>query len=324
MSGPFGLGRNLNLEASVDWEKVDPGSLPASHKERLSWPGGTDLSVGVELEFIILWRHDESTKVPPPPAWVLSPEDEAAYPVVYRFREGQDAAPISEWVFSVLCKRMLELGFRIAGKKERMSIPVPGFYLTPDGAWEVKTDGTVQEQEFEYNTFAEYCSEGVEITSPPMRDCPETYEHIRDFVRALLTNFRLRVNKTCGLHVHLGNGVKGVDEYLSFGAQKIIYGRAFSADDLRRSAGLLWAAGGFFDRLHPIDRETNWHCEPITRCSRLGVGDPSQTPYVPPPGPEQFREGLPRYSNARLSSVRDTFDLPNAPDPDKIPSIAAA
>lgn len=49
----------------------------------------------------------------------------------------------------------------------------------------------------------------IEIKSPAMRFCPKALRRIRQVVRLLRRNFDMSLNKSCGFHVHIGNGKKG-------------------------------------------------------------------------------------------------------------------
>ncbi|KAK2037122.1 hypothetical protein LZ31DRAFT_187019 [Colletotrichum somersetense] len=75
----------------------------------------------------------------------------------------------------------------------------------------------------------------VELNSPAMYDMELSYNMLRVAVSTITTNFRCRVNPSCGFHVHVGAGP----------TQRI------DARTLRQFAALLWAADPVISRLHP-------------------------------------------------------------------------
>ena len=51
----------------------------------------------------------------------------------------------------------------------------------------------------------------VEVKTPPYYYCPESLEAVKYGLHILTKNFRLHINESCGLHVHIGNGLSGFD-----------------------------------------------------------------------------------------------------------------
>jgi hypothetical protein len=83
-------------------------------------------------------------------------------------------------------------------------------HKTPGHPWIVKTDGSVDEIGGRTEPPM-YSWESVEIASPPMYACDEAYKLVSAVVRLLTTKLRVRVNTSCGLHVHVGNGPHPLD-----------------------------------------------------------------------------------------------------------------
>ncbi|RBR07676.1 uncharacterized protein FIESC28_10575 [Fusarium coffeatum] len=95
----------------------------------------------------------------------------------------------------------------------------------------------------------------VEISSPPMYSCEEAYNLVSSVIRLLTTNLRVRVNPTCGLHVHVGNGSHQLDM------------RA-----LRNYAALLWASESVLSTLHCPERTLPERTAmSIRRCHRINL-----------------------------------------------------
>lgn len=66
----------------------------------------------------------------------------------------------------------------------------------------------------------------IEINSPVMYFCPASLQAVQLVCHLLTSNFRINVNSTCGLHVHVGNGVKGFD----FGTIQNLMGFMYAFD----------------------------------------------------------------------------------------------
>ncbi|WZH39681.1 putative amidoligase enzyme-domain-containing protein [Fusarium acuminatum] len=81
---------------------------------------------------------------------------------------------------------------------------------TPGHPWIVKMDTSVTEDGGRTEPPM-YFWESVEIASPPMYACDEAYKPVSAVVRLLTTKLRVRVNTSCGLHVHVGNGPHPLD-----------------------------------------------------------------------------------------------------------------
>ncbi|RBQ67008.1 hypothetical protein FVER14953_01307 [Fusarium verticillioides] len=98
--------------------------------------------------------------------------------------------------------------------------------------WIVTTDGSVSEPGTEWKNEV-YTWDAVEIASPPMYACDEAYQLVSVVVRLLTDNLRVRVNTTCGFHVHVRNGPHQMDMHGS-----------------RNYAALKWASDPVLSTLH--------------------------------------------------------------------------
>ncbi|GKU01447.1 hypothetical protein FLAG1_03490 [Fusarium langsethiae] len=120
--------------------------------------------------------------------------------------------------------------------------------------WIITGDGSVKEK----NNRREppYCTlwDSVEISSPPLYSSEEAYNLVSAVVRLLTTNLRVRVNASCGLHVHVGNGPHQLDL------------RA-----LRNYAALLWASEPVLSTLHCPTRSFTFWSNSIRRRQGLNL-----------------------------------------------------
>ncbi|KAF5674076.1 hypothetical protein FHETE_3136 [Fusarium heterosporum] len=96
--------------------------------------------------------------------------------------------------------------------------------------------------------------QSVEIASPPMYACDEANELVSAIIRLITTKLRARVNTSCGLHVHVGNGPHPLDL------------RA-----LRNYSALLWASEPVLSTLQcPTRSFTHW-ARSIRRCDGVAL-----------------------------------------------------
>ncbi|KAM0299228.1 hypothetical protein ACHAPM_007992 [Fusarium culmorum] len=123
-----------------------------------------------------------------------------------------------------------------------------GEHSSADQLWIISADLSVKERDNRSDDT--YCTlwDAVEISSPPLYASEEAYNLISALVRLLTTNLRVRVNSTCGLHVHVGNGHHQIDL------------RA-----LRNYAALLWASEPVLSTLDCPTRSFNYWSKSIRR-----------------------------------------------------------
>lgn len=105
--------------------------------------------------------------------------------------------------------------------------------------WVVTHDGSVTEYGEPDDRWGVYW-DNVELNSPPLYACDEAFRLIAAVIRLLTTNFRVRVNQTCGLHVHVGNGPHHLDMRAA-----------------RNYAALLWATDSILSTLHCPSRSAS-------------------------------------------------------------------
>ncbi|OTA64708.1 hypothetical protein K449DRAFT_421277 [Hypoxylon sp. EC38] len=206
-------------------------------------PVGTRLSVGVELEFLIPWlpsgKKDPlgSEAVHLPPLLRMDPNTT---------QEAEDAA--KETIRKTLRKHGVPVAKAIYDRRrgnkdspdeedeededDEDSDPATldhPFRLKERDKWYVGSDSSVREY---FNN--DYNWESIEIQSPALWARPECFEEVQFVVNVLTTSHRLRVNPSCGFHVHVGNGRW-----------------FFPAQHIKRLGTFLWAADPMISRLHP-------------------------------------------------------------------------
>ncbi|KAM0188570.1 hypothetical protein ACHAPQ_000911 [Fusarium lateritium] len=159
---------------------------------------------GTEAEANNPKQDDKYTR---PPRISFGVELEFLMPVVSQGVESDDKIPGIAPIKDTMCayEEVIDL------------LRVHGIYAegrhdceTPGHPWIVKTDGSVDEDGGRTEA-PKYSWESVEIASPPMYACDEAYRLVSAVVRLLTTKLRVRVNTSCGLHVHVGNGPHPLD-----------------------------------------------------------------------------------------------------------------
>ncbi|KAH6654083.1 hypothetical protein BKA67DRAFT_535424 [Truncatella angustata] len=88
-----------------------------------------------------------------------------------------------------------------------------------------------------------YLLEGIEFVSPPLYASEAAFHHVREVSDYLDRRYWFLAAELTGLHIHVGRG-----------------GRWLSLHELRRVAGLCYAADELLAGLHPADRRENASC----------------------------------------------------------------
>ncbi|UPK97688.1 hypothetical protein LCI18_008623 [Fusarium solani-melongenae] len=157
---------------------------PYSSPEQDKYTRPPRVSFGVELEFLVFYRtsgiDDESASGLPPV--------ESTY------------MPVSEMIAQTLRGHGLDAYSTQSTKADR-SGPLK---------WAFVIDGSVSEQGAP-DGLGNTGWQNVELNSPPLYSCDEAFRLLAAVIRLITTNFRVRVNQTCGLHVHVGNGPHHLD-----------------------------------------------------------------------------------------------------------------
>ncbi|KAF4464391.1 hypothetical protein FALBO_8775 [Fusarium albosuccineum] len=196
------------------------------------------ISFGVELEFLI-------------PSFPQSVGPDGCI---------KDLAPIEEEkmdVLDVVHVHLKSLGLR-ARKIYSEDHDDPGLRPKPaQSDWCISADASVEECMEGGAVTGHYKWGSVEISSPAVYAFDQAFELLSAVIRLLTTKLRARVNQTCGLHVHVGNGPHHMDMAA-----------------LRNYAALLWASEPVLSTLHCPSRSIAIHSRSIRRytSSKLSEG----------------------------------------------------
>ncbi|KAI1469959.1 putative amidoligase enzyme-domain-containing protein [Daldinia caldariorum] len=206
-------------------------------------PVGTRQSFGIELEFLVAYLpHD----VPDP-----NEVEAHALPPLLRINETNYEATtkIKESIRATLRKngiRVSEPDYDLAAAEPASTDKLPSRLHDKD-KWSVTVDSSVQEKFME-----KYKWQPIEIQSPALWTTDESFQEIEYVTNILTYNYRLRVNPTCGFHVHVGNGKD-----------------FFTGETIRRLGMFLWVADPMLSRLHPPWRRVHSYSSSIRYHSRL-------------------------------------------------------
>ncbi|KAK8064967.1 hypothetical protein PG997_011714 [Apiospora hydei] len=227
---------------------------------------------GVEWEFLLCYFHPGNQKDHDNYADAIS----TAYPgtvIIPYTIKGTDAAVV--YIRQGTIATLRENGIDINGIDSRGKMvvpPTPGraasqphrFYLNTAHEkyfrWTMTTDGSVLADNLQAGRDAPVEQQKLdwaplELISPAMRNEAASYVELERAVDLIKAEYRVRVNKTCGLHVHT-----------AFGRDQI------SAERLRRCAALLFAVDLVVAEIHPRHRRDNVFAGSIRTSSNAAMG----------------------------------------------------
>ncbi|MCJ1469608.1 hypothetical protein MMC07_008243 [Pseudocyphellaria aurata] len=146
--------------------------------------------------------------------------------------------PADNW-FEDCRNRILKIINRILEILRAKGFSAHGFGSTSIWDWTVTIDGSVSDKS---------CinSNGIELKSPALDYSPSALQQVMDVVKLLVSELNPYVNKTCGLHVHVGNESRG-----------------FTVRTLKTFASLITAFEQQLNSLHPLDRHENGFAKPL-------------------------------------------------------------
>lgn len=183
---------------------------PSSSSEQDKYTRPPRVSFGVELEFLVFYRTNG-----------IDDESVSGLPSVESTK-----IPVTDRIAQMLRGHGLDAYTKDEEQDDRDE-------SSPLG-WLVNTDGSVSEPGLpDDGSFGATGWESVELNSPPLYSCDEAFRLLAAVVRLLTTNFRVRVNQRCGMHVHVGNGPHHLDMRAS-----------------RNYAALIWATDSVLSTLH--------------------------------------------------------------------------
>ncbi|KAI0447334.1 putative amidoligase enzyme-domain-containing protein [Xylaria telfairii] len=226
-------------------------------------PVGTRLSHGIELEMLVAYLYTSENDPDAANSENLAPITRVGTsPIgsdgdIDSAMANQDAAHV--FLQDHIRRTLRNHGIRVNGPG-----PVPTNedlpHLTGVDQWDVGVDASVtsgmEEIRLTRDKPGSYRWLGVELRSPACWDVPRAYDEIRFVVNLMKSKYRVRVNLSCGFHVHVANGP-----------------RYFDAKTLKRAGAFFFAADPMLSRLHAPWRRIGYYTPSIRHVSRLAQLD---------------------------------------------------
>lgn len=223
------------------------------------------LTYGIELEFLVQFMFEgdpdiyASTDLPSVTRIPLSLENEISKMIRPR-HELYNHRDIAAYVKSLIRKCLKDAGLPVETGEGRPILreTYPGLEnlskrrLLGFEKWCVKTDSTVHNNK---SVADGYGYVPIEITTPSMTGTEQSFKVVRYIVNLLASEYRVIVNPTCGMHVHVGNGVTGFDK-----------------TNIQRIAGLFYSADRLLATLHPPYRRFNKWALSVRDRSEVAIG----------------------------------------------------
>ncbi|KAK5629997.1 hypothetical protein RRF57_005712 [Xylaria bambusicola] len=215
-------------------------------------PVGMRLSHGIELELLVAYLY-KSDILP-------SEADGSSLPPILRIDDDEsiDDAHLTDAVHvrNHIRATLRDHGMQVHDDSELYfnddGIPL---HLEGIGSWDVAIDASVVPGVQESALPKEYKWFNLELRSPAFWDLEHVYDETTFVVNLLKSKYRVRVNASCGFHVHVANGV-----------------RYFDPTTLKRAGAFLWAADPMLSRLHAPWRRVHEYSTSIRYRSRLARG----------------------------------------------------
>jgi len=121
--------------------------------------------------------------------------------------------------------------------------PEPEHYRS----WNITTDSSIRvpgEDRTPGISEYEWCK--VEVISPVLMFTPQAIWQVQKVCKLISRKYRTLTNEWCGLHVHVGQGSKGLPDY-----------------GIKNLAAMIWAFEDRLDLLHPLHRSNDAACNSL-------------------------------------------------------------
>lgn len=203
------------------------------------------LSFGCELEFIVAYLEGDE---PDPDADSEGLAPILRVPVVPEpcGPDSEYAGPAEAYIFNHITDTLRQAGF--TAKKDCSWPPphdIPAERARAMFGIAVKSDSTVNEGA-QVEGWNGYHFQGVELNTSASWTSPIAFQELELVIQVLLHSYRIRVNRNCGLHFHVGIGPKPLN-----------------TQTVKRIAALLWCLDPIMCHVHPPQRRRMPHSVPI-------------------------------------------------------------
>ncbi|KAK8026739.1 amidoligase enzyme-domain-containing protein [Apiospora marii] len=232
-------------EAEGEDDQNDEPPVPEAPLPPL--PPPKPLTYGVEIEGLVHYIHHD--EVDP-----LASVEGLPKPV--RLPKPFWSKPIQEWIWDSMTQTLAAHGIPTRAITITIKEPTSAEHdmaqnrLRQVGTWIVTGDNSITRP-----TNPMYSFVGVEINTSAEIDTPESFAALQYGIQCLTSEYRIIVNESCGLHVHVGNGASLIP-----------------LESIRRISALLWSADRVIGVLHaPWRRIAAWS-QSIRQATELATG----------------------------------------------------
>ncbi|KAH9218447.1 putative amidoligase, partial [Leptodontidium sp. 2 PMI_412] len=183
-------------------------------------PRQDNLTFGLELEFAIAYI--------PPNGQNPNPKDP-------RQVTGIVTGPRKTWIANLrkhVATTLRSAGISAVANSPYSDDPTRG----TEPFWSVKHDDTIKGPQLEGHLFLP-----IEINSPPFYfGSDEPFREIETVCKVMKENYIISCNRSCGVHVHVGNGLQG-----------------FRYEAMQNLLAIIWTFEPQIETVHPLHRVNN-------------------------------------------------------------------
>ncbi|KAH7330149.1 putative amidoligase enzyme-domain-containing protein [Rhexocercosporidium sp. MPI-PUGE-AT-0058] len=196
-------------------------------------PQKDNLTFGLELEFAIA---------------ILAPSSSDPHPSDPRSATNLTTGPSDSWIANLrshVAATLFHAGLSAYASSPYADSPPPNSEIS----WIVKHDDTIQVPEIDGYHFLP-----IEINSPPFYyGTNQAFAEIKIACQVLRETYRISCNRSCGVHVHVGNGLNG-----------------FAFEAVQNLLATVWTFEPQFETIHSLYRvENSRMCPSFRRHSEL-------------------------------------------------------
>lgn len=241
------------------------------------------LSFGCELEFIVAYVEADEAD---PDADIEGLAPILRVPRTQDSINGPDHA--QDYIFEHVTNTLREAGLTV---QKDCNWPPPSD-IDADRARtmfgiSVKQDNTVIEWNG-YDVWNGYRLQGLELNTSASWTSPVAFQELELITQVLLHNYRVRVNRNCGLHFHVGNGPKPLN-----------------TQTVKRVAALLWCLDPIACHVHPPQRRRTAYTLPIRENTAFACADEMSPALCNDTFFRERKIGKPKLSaSARMAPAR--------------------
>ncbi len=202
-----------------------------------------ELTFGIEIEFVVVTAPVDEVD-PQPELWGQ----------IFEMHDRRHCTN-ERLVGAHICKTLKKYGI-----PAELHNGVFGWRPANSSVWSVRRDGSICA--LELGLLYEW--QDIEINSPALKFSEAALNQVRRVCSILKREYRINCNRSCGLHVHVGNGMTGL-----------------SLEVIRNLMATIWTFEPQIETLHPLHRLNNNTCPGFRNKSQLAKrpqiqGDPKK------------------------------------------------